>query len=327
MLAMLRSMRILRELWVGGKLLIAAAAMALLVAGCEDRGTNTGHGTSGPRIVSFSPALTQMVVDLGARDQIVGVGRFDPLAGSGPAIVGDLNQYDYEKLLSLDPTVILLQPPGSGVPKKLRDMAGDEGWLLRTFKIETVADAKRALYDPRGRSVGQAIGRPGRASALRDRIEMQLARINLLTLEDPVEDVLLVVGVGSTVTAAGPNTFLGELLTFAGGGNALSEDASDYPKLGREKLLSMDPNFVVIAHTEPSSPPGQPPDLIAELDITAVQQGQVHWLTDKQALLPSTTMPRVAGKLAIILHPDLRSEIEMILAGESTAQDAAAGRR
>ncbi len=274
------------------------------------------------RIVSFSPALTQMVIDLGARDRIVGVGRFDPLAGTGPAIVGDLNQYDYEKLLSLDPTVILLQPPASGVPTKMQTLAREYGWRLHAYGIDTVADAKRALYDTTGVGVGAAIGRAEQARALRERIEWQLANLGVATIEQPVADVLLVVGVGAKVTAAGPDTFLDELLSFAGGVNVLPGGINDYPQLDREKIVSLNPRVIIIAHTASSDPPQEIPSILADLDVAAVRAGRVHWLVDEQALLPSTTMPRIAGKLARLLHPDLAADIQAILSDPDTSQDA-----
>ncbi len=299
------------------RLLVAVAVV--MAVGCEQRPDSRQARAGSPRVISLSPALTQMVLDLGAGQSVVGVGRFDPLADRGVPIVGDLNQYDYEKLVSLDPTVLLLQPPASGVPAKLQDLARGHGWRLRAYGIDTVADAKRALYSPRGRGVGEAIGRRDAARALRERIEYQLAQISVLTLERRPPEVMLLVSVGSQVTAAGRDTFLDELLTFAGGTNAVT--AGGYPTFDRERLVALDPNAVVITHTSDKPTPTGPPPLLADLDIEAVRRGRVYWLADPQALLPSTTMPRIAGKLAKLLHPQLAQDIEAILAEHRPPRD------
>src|SRR5262245_58726849 len=72
--------------------------------------TAQARDTAGPmRIVSLIPALTEMLFDIGAGKQVVGVGRYDtfPLEVRSLPRVGGLLDPDYEAILRLNPDLVL----------------------------------------------------------------------------------------------------------------------------------------------------------------------------------------------------------------------------
>ena len=309
--------------------LLAAAVMlgGLGPAGC-DRSPTTKAKPGEMRIVSLSPALTQMAIDLGLRDKLVGVGAFDPVAPQGVAAVGDLYQLDYERVLSAQPTHVLIQPTREGVPTRLLQLAAENDWSVFPYSIETVDDVLEALWTPNTdspRAVGHARGLPDRAEVRSRRISSQLAKLGDLwddgddgddgSDRDRLDGVLLLVGL-EPITAVGPDTFLGELLVIAGGRNALGERSGLYPVLDREELLVLAPRAVVFVRSttdEMNSQTASPKRVLAGLDIPAVRDERFYELRDEVALLPSTSMPRVAAKLAKLLHPDAVLQIDAIV--------------
>lgn len=300
--------------------------MGLIGCGAGEEPNAANGGTEAPaseqRLVSLSPALTQMVVDLGAGDRLVGVGRFDPAAPEGLPVVGDLYEIDYEKLLSVAPTDLLMQPPADGVPEKLRDLAGQRGWRIHPYTIETIADVQRVLAGTEGKGIGEVVGRPARALALRRAIDAQLDQLLVLLAEQRAPRTLLLVGL-NPITAAGPETFLSEMLTMASGQNVVEATASRYPVYSKEKVLGLEPEVIVIFQPGGRGVAGEAPmpEVLADLDVPAVAHDRVHWIYDPMALIPSTTMPRVAGELARRLHPDRAAAIERVL--NEPAGDAA----
>ena len=90
-------------------LLLAFAAQALAVE----------------RVVSLAPSLSEIVVELGAADLLVGVldGGERPAALAKVASVGRYGQLNIERLLSLKPDLILLWP-GSIGPAQRAPMQG-----------------------------------------------------------------------------------------------------------------------------------------------------------------------------------------------------------
>ncbi len=132
-----------RRLVIGCALWLAAA-----LVGC-DFGSSDGGSADGPRVVSLSPALTKMVVDLGKGEAIVGVGENDAAAPDGAAVVGTYLDPNLEKLLELQPTLILTMSDKDGVPKRLAEFASQHGIQLVAYPVpKTVTAVASILYNP-----------------------------------------------------------------------------------------------------------------------------------------------------------------------------------
>ena len=74
------------------------------------------HSLAASRVVSLSPALSEMVVELGVADLLVGrleAGEPLPELTSVPS-VGRYGQLDMERLVSLQPDLLLLWPGSVG---------------------------------------------------------------------------------------------------------------------------------------------------------------------------------------------------------------------
>ncbi len=302
--------RTLHNLWV-----VCAAVWLGLLTACEgDQPTPPPSDPSELRIVSMSPAITRVVVDLGLGDRVVGVHRFDPLADRYP-VMGDNKEINYEKLLVADPTVVLLQVAADSVPRKLRHKADEHGWALHTYQIETVADVAEVIWNPRASGIGAAVGRRDAAKALRDRLIGQLDAIRGVTAGYPAPRVLVLTQT-APLGAAGPGTFVDELLTIAGGRNALPKGTQRYPVLDREAVLVMKPQVIVLLELKGDPANTAVPAALAGLNVPAIRDGRLVRLVDPMAQMPSTTMPRVAAKLAKLLHPQAAAELDAIMAGD-----------
>ncbi len=230
-----------------------------------------------------------MLRDLGLEGQIVGVGQIDPAAPSRAAIVGDFRQLDYEKLLSIRPTDILLQDTAKEpTSDRLLELARKHGWKITRIKLENVAGILLGL-----RQLGEALGLQAQAEKLAGDIELRLAALKKRTADRPHPRVLLVVSASPQWLAAAGGTFLDEVLRAAGGVNALSDSAVLYPELDAEAVVALKPEVVVhIPYNQNRSPLVLPSGLEAKVLV----------LEDPLALLPSSSMPGVAEKLARLLH-------------------------
>ncbi|MBN1441980.1 MAG: ABC transporter substrate-binding protein [Planctomycetes bacterium] len=315
-----------RRLWLLVAIigLLAAALPACRPSGApgesEEPGERSASAGAGLRIVSLSPAVTQMVRDLGLESSIVAAGRYDPVAPREAEVVGDLYQLDYEKLLRLRPDHIFLQPGRPGVPARLERMAADHGWRLHHYQIHKVEDVLRALHSSEGSAgqtgVGEALGAAEKAAALAAKLRDDLERLSALTRGRRAPRTLLLFGL-DPLTGVGRETFLGEMLEIAGGDNALPAGGPPYPVLDREKLLALAPEAIVVIRSTDASPDPsveQPSRYLAGLRVPAVHSGAIACLEDRLALLPSTSMARIAARLAEILHPDLASRIDDLIA-------------
>lgn len=280
---------------------VAAAILVTVAGGCRRTAAPApGAPASAPRIVSLSPAITRTLVDLGAEAQIVGRSAYcQSIAQSIPA-VGDLYDIDYERLLRLDPTHLLLQPPSAGPPERLLALASEHGWSVGTWTINTIDDVRQmvselpgAIYgpdDPRRRDAGE------RSAALLAAIDQSLAPANAGAWRGTT---LLLAGIDPP-TAFGRKTYLDDMLMALGGANAV--EATGWPELSIEDLIRLDPGALIIVTDRGPTDPRRAAGRLAELDIAAVREGRVAVLAHPDASLPASSLPGVAAELRRILE-------------------------
>ena len=87
------------------RLLLTPALIAGALAACEPRADQAPQPDGPPRVVSLTPALTEVVVALGRADWLAGVTRHG--AVEGVPVVGDMRP-DRERVLAQRPDRIAL---------------------------------------------------------------------------------------------------------------------------------------------------------------------------------------------------------------------------
>lgn len=251
------------------------------------------------RVISMAPNLTEMVYDIGAEEQLVGVTdfcKFPPAAKSKPKVGGWINP-NYEKILSLKPDLVLaLQFHGKSV-ENLR-MLKIPLLVLDCQTIQDVLDA----YD----ILGKRLGHPLDAARGKKAMEKRLAGAKDLAQKHKAVSVLFVIGHNpgtlDQLYGVGPKNFVDELVTLAGGVNILSDAREPYPLVSKEQLLKRDPDIII--DSIPSSEM-TPPQLRAEREswkkfstLKAVKENHVYTLTTDEFLIPGPTMAGLAEYLS-----------------------------
>ncbi len=295
---------------------VAVVLTALMLGAC-DSPEPPAPTRRAERVVSLSPALTQMIIDLGRADAIVGVGAYDPVAPDDATVVGDLHHVEYEQLLAVDPTDIFIQPPASGVPQRLEELASSHGWRIHEYRIQSLRDVFATLRGTDGDAgptagVGGALGVPLTARGLSAEIEQQLLDLTELTSQRERPHVLVLVNTDPMI-AVGAGTFLDDLLVLAGGVNVLGDSAVPYPGVDREKILALSPEVVIVLDGSPEAAADDswiPPPVLSALDVPAVNNNRVVRLAGPTVLLPTTTMADTAARLVKTLHPHLAAEVD-----------------
>ena len=220
-------------------------AFAFLVAGLL-AAASVGCGDSEPApqpdtIASASPAATDVVLRLGARDQLVAVSRFD----SAPEVadlprVGDANGIDWETVAQVWPATIAVGIDPSRLPAGDRERAEAMRVELLDVQVVQLADVFGAVRDL-ARAVGldpaeaqdRWVRDLERAAGVEDQGKPSDARV-LVLLDDDLSFV------------AGRGNYIDDLIAYAGGENAVPADFASWPTLDREALLSLDVDAVVL---------------------------------------------------------------------------------
>lgn len=285
---------------------LARLVAVLLVALCGcDRATDApgqGRAPTARRIVSLSPALSRMLVDLGLGDEIVGRTPYCTALPDSVPVVGDLRNLPLEDLVRVRPTHVVVQTPRAGVDPALVDLAGRLGWHLESWAaLDDLDDIARVLAElPTALAVDESeraelAGRAGRiqadidaaVAAGTDTATRWRGRVLLVHATDPV-------GVYGT------ETYLDDVLGALGAENAAP--VRGWGTLSLEDVVRLDPEAIVMiapgARVDADTALGP----LADLDVEAVRDGRVALLRDPEALLPSTSVRSVARELAAVLE-------------------------
>ena len=195
------------------------------------------------RLISLLPSLTETVCALDACDRLVATDRFSnwPEAVKALPKVGGLDDASLEAIVAFKPDLILLS-------HSQRIIGRLDGLGLRSFAVntQTLADIDRTVQ-----IVGRILGVPDRAQALTSRIDHAVRDIGAEALAHRAAP-------GPTVYyeedpapyAAGPESFIGELLSRLGARNIVTRDLGPYPKLNPEYVVQHDPDVIFISPSE-----------------------------------------------------------------------------
>jgi iron complex transport system substrate-binding protein len=270
------------------------AASALLA--CCSRGTGPTTAQAGPkRVVSFSPAITQMMFDMGLSEQVVGVTRLCELpAGAERPRVGDALSFNSEAILAVRPDVILTQ---TAAAKFQGVLDVDSHVKVVPLSIESLSDIPAAML-----KIGQELGcekvARRKADAFNRAIQAVEQRIRIL----PRKRTIFVMGTDRP-TAAGAGTFVADMIAAAGGVNvgAAISGQTIWRPAQIEAVIAARPD-VLICQVSPGREAAAKAYWMQWKDIPAATVGQVYVVSDPDWSIPGPNLARLLPKLAAMIH-------------------------
>jgi iron complex transport system substrate-binding protein len=192
------------------------------------------------RIISLLPALTETVCALGECGRLVATDRYSnwPESVSSLPKTGGLDDPLIEAIVRLHPDLVLLSS-SQRITGRLREL-GIESFALDT---QTYAQISRVIA-----VIGTILDVPARAAALNHRIDdemRQIAEQAIARRRGPAPTVYFEVDPGPY--AAGPQSFIGELLTRLGARNIVDADLGLFPKLNPEYVVRRNPDVIFVS--------------------------------------------------------------------------------
>ncbi len=262
----------------------ACAAQALVLTDATRHELRLEHAPE--RIITQMPSLTEMVCALGECARLVATDRYSNWPASVRPLpkTGGLDDAAIELIVSLKPDLVLLAH-ATRVTERLRELG------VPTFDVETktYADIARSVG-----VIGRLLGVPERATALNRDIATavdSIAARSAARLRGREPRVYYEIDAGPY--AAGPGSYIGELLARAGARNIVAPALGPFPHLNPEYVVSGDPDVIFISEHESADLAGRP----GWASIRAVRE---HRVCTFPAAVSETIMrpgPRVAEGL------------------------------
>ena len=259
------------------------------------------------RLITMSPAITEIVFALGAGQDVVGVSDFCsfPPEALAKEKVGGMIDLNIEKISALRPTCIIIQ----GVNQKLTDYCGLRKIPFFRVTLDTMEDVPVAI-----RLIGEKTGRMAEADALVAGIKERIthARDAVKGRKRPKVFISLnhVPGSLNRLTTIGPGTFLQDAVEVAGGENIFSDMKILYPMVSKESLLKRGPDIIVEVLYDLSLGEKNRRRLLDDWKllpgIPAVREDRVVILDQDYVLIPGPRIYLLVEKLAGIFHPEVQ---------------------
>jgi iron complex transport system substrate-binding protein len=187
--------------------------------------------TSGKTFISLSPSVTRMIEDMGEGNKVTGVTSFDSIS-KGRVSVGSLISPNLETILLLKPDIIFFSGEDSPVQKTEQ---------LRSSGVRLVSIPRAAGFEDIIRNYELIARGTGSETGL---IKVSEYRSAAETSATKGVSVVFLVS-HSPFVAASETSFIGEIITAAGGSPAKLPSDKPFPLISKESLVSIDPDCII----------------------------------------------------------------------------------
>jgi len=250
------------------------------------------------RIVSIAPSNTEFLFALGLDEKIVGVTDICnyPVVAAEKERVGGFAEPSVEKIIELKPELVVAASLHQAVVEQL-DQLNIPVIVLNAQNIQQILDNIEML--------GKATGATEAAEALMEQIteDIKLVDDKVKTLIENDKPLVYFEVWHDPIMTAGPNTFINELITRAGGINIAADAPTDYPVYSLEDLIARQPEVMIYTHgVEAVEQIKSRPNWES---VLALKYGRVYLVEEDLVLRPGPRIAKGLMEISMKLHPDL----------------------
>jgi ABC-type Fe3+-hydroxamate transport system substrate-binding protein len=191
------------------------------------------------RIVSLVPSQTELLWDLGLKEEIVGITKFciHPTQLYNAALkIGGTKNIDIEKIRSLKPDIIIGNKEENEKVQIEALQAEFPVWMSDIYNLND----SLTMID----SLGKLTNKGNEAAEIIDNINNSFLKLV------PLNSTVLYLIWKKPFMAAGKATFIGDMLQKIGLKNVISDSQSRYPELNINEIKELNPELVFLS-TEP----------------------------------------------------------------------------
>jgi iron complex transport system substrate-binding protein len=254
------------------------------------------------RIVSLSPASTEILFAIGAADRLVGVTsycNYPPEARKKQTIGGyAANTLSFERIRALRPELVIGDAPAHGGLVRTFEGMRLPFFLLGSDSVDAVFRNIAAAGDLTGMTVS--------SSALVAALRKRMARLQAALSDLPRENRPRVFWEtwDTPLMTAGRRSFLGQLVDLAGGRNIFADLEAEWPTVNPEDVIRRNPEVILgpDSHADRLTVKAVA-DRPGWRSLDAVKNRRIYLL---DADITSRAGPRLAEALELIatcLHP------------------------
>lgn len=254
------------------------------------------------RVVSLSPAVTQIINDLGQKDKLIAVDTQSPKYVSGLEKVQqtDLMNLDFEKIMALKPELLFVSDltmfQSEDKIKKLQDK-GTAVVVLPTEKNFKEIESNICL-------VATALNQKEKGEQLAGQMEKDITAFReQATRIRQKKRVLFEIAASPEIYSMGKDTYVNEMIETIGAENVMAKETGAI-KVSEEAAIMSNPD-VILTNVE------YVPDPIHDIlkmkgweEVEAVKNKAVYSIDNERSSLPNQHIVQAMREMAKAVYPD-----------------------
>jgi len=266
----------------------------VVVFGRDDFGDPVEIDQVPTRIVSLSPATTEILFALGAGDRVVGRSDFDlwPVEARQIPTLGNGLQPNVEAVLGTRPDLVILYASQDNRPAADRLRAA--GVATLALRNDHISDFRRTTE-----LLGTILRDSARARTVTDSVYRTLDRVRAATAALPRPTVFWHIWDAPLITI-GAGSFMNELVDIAGATNVYAADITGPSKpISLEDVARRNPDFILAGPIGAQKIADDPRWRI----VRAARENKVLIVDTVLVARPAVRLGEAAVSLANLLHP------------------------
>jgi len=243
------------------------------------------------KIISLDPHLTEIVIELGAKEKLIAITYdcplIDPYLYALPRI-GSSRRPNLSRVSQLKPDIVLAASPiQSSFAKKLRK-AGVKCMEIRLYSLDDLLSAVKRI--------GKLVGDNERLRFLIGSIKLDIEELS--THVPPVKRRVYLELSREPLYAVGKNPYLDKILHFSGGVNIFSNRDSEYVRVSASEICEANPQVIFLLY--PSADPNEVKGRVLFKETEAVEKGKIYKIANPDLI----TVPSLRFPIAVELLKD-----------------------
>lgn len=193
-----------------------------------------------PRVIALAPHLVELIFEIDAGQQIIGVSQYAtfPQAAAKIPVVGDYQSLNVEKIVALEPDIIIVWQTGHPVKdvEKLKSL----GFQVAYSDPRSISDVPEELI-----KLGQLLGKQQLAQAKAVKLSQALDAIKQEYAQKSTVKVFYELW-PDPLSTIGAGSWPSSILSLCGAQNVFDEIANNpYPQVNIEQVLGKEIDVIV----------------------------------------------------------------------------------
>jgi len=253
--------------------LFAIAFRSFAIDVVDGKGERFSFGKP-PHAIAIAPVVTDIIFAIGAEENLLAVSAFSDTKGKSIQKVGSAYGLDWEKIISLNPDVVICSYLNDdSIAERLKKCGIKHIYLHKEGLINIPKDI---------RLLGGIFGKEKEANAIAMRMENTIKTANF---ENKYKALFLFGNV-----AAGRGSFVSDVLNVSGFENCAEKINSPWPVLPREFIVKENPDVIFLTTYDEQSKVSILNTLksdIAFSSTSAVKNNRIYFVPFNDIILPS----------------------------------------